>query len=230
MEREYRERYGVEGTVLYPSRGSDCPLFSVVPLHVRDKLQTPRVAYAGSLYGAISERPLQLMAQALFNNNGRLLIYGYDETSRSKMPLLNFPNVEFRGRIPSRQLIEALRCEADFLYLPMSFEPSMRTHMRLSFPSKLADYTAVGLPIIVHGPSDCSGVQWANEYPRAALAVTENTIGALSRVICLLLSNSNLRERLGQGALQVGSEFFSVSTACRVFFGALRNQAARWTP
>ena len=61
-------------------------------------------------------------------------------------------NVESRGFVPNTRLISVLRDEVDVLVLPMSFDPLERINMELSFPSKLTDYTATCLPILVWAP------------------------------------------------------------------------------
>jgi glycosyltransferase involved in cell wall biosynthesis len=226
MEREYRERYGAPGTVLLPSRGPECPRFSDPPAQVVADLEAPRVAFAGSLYGIGSERPLRQMADILAKLHGRLLIYGHDESSRADTHLLNLPNVEFRGKLPSKRLIETLRSEADILFLPMTFEVWMRTNMRLCFPSKLTDYSAVGLPIYVHGPEDCAAAVWATENPEVASVVTDPSSDALEAGLKQLIGDPALRRRLAVNALQVGAAQFSFSVARNTLTAALTKVAA----
>lgn len=226
MEGEYRQRYGVSGTVLLPNRGPDCPNFAAAPPQVFAALDAPRVAYAGSLYGVGSEEPLRQMAETLAKMRGRLLIYGHDETARSQMHLLNLPNVEFRGKLPSKLLIETLRREADILFLPMTFELWMRTNMRLCFPSKLTDYTAVGLPIFIHGPEDCAAALWAKENPGVAWVVTDPSLEAVEAGLRRLAAEPALRSGLATQALTVGEAQFSFSAARKIMISALTETPA----
>ena len=226
MEREYRQRYGVDGTVLLPNRGSDCPLFADAPPQVSQPLTVPRVAYAGSLYGADSERVLRPLADVLARNQGRLLIYGPDKDYRKSMTVLDLPNVELRGKMSSKALVEAFRCEVDLLYLSMTFQEDMRTNMRLCFPSKLTDYTAAGLPILIHGPEDCAAVSWARENPGAAWVVTDPSPEALGKALHTLMSDPGLRQSLASEAMRVGAAQFSFSAARRVLVSALLQKKA----
>ena len=58
---------------------------------------------------------------------------------------------------------------------------SDRINMEMAFPSKLADCTATGLPLLIYGPAYCSAVTWARENPGVAEVV--ETEGALSDAI-----------------------------------------------
>ena len=44
----------------------------------------------------------------------------------------------------------------------------------VSFPSKLADYTATGVPLLVMGAVYSSAVRWAREFDGAAAVVVED--------------------------------------------------------
>jgi hypothetical protein len=63
----------------------------------------------------------------------------------------------------------------------MSFNAVDRANMEISFPSKLTDYTAVGLPLLIYGPHYCSAVQWARENPGVAEVVTADNAETLER-------------------------------------------------
>ena len=100
-----------------------------------------------------------------------------------------------------------LRAETDALFVPMSFAASDRPNMELAFPSKLADYTATGVPLLIYGPSHCSAVAWARENPGVAEVVEAE--GGLSVAIAKLANNPGHRVLLGKRALDAGREYFS---------------------
>src|SRR5260370_26858667 len=141
-----------------------------------------------------------------------MILYG--STSRAEgAPLgLDLSNVEFPGLVSARELRERCQKEADFLYVPMSFGESVRVNMRLSFPSKLADYTEMGLPLLIYGPKYCSAVQWARKHPGVAEVVeTEDERELLEAV--KRLSNPETRRALAEEALRIGELYFSHSRA-----------------
>ena len=119
------------------------------------------------------------------------------------------------GLLSSSELMTRLREEADALFVPMSFDPRDCVNMQMAFPSKLADCTAVGLPLVIYGPSYCSAVVWARDNPGVAEVVEreDDLLPAIDR----LAGNSDLRLALAKRALEVGREYFSHDRVQQVF-------------
>jgi hypothetical protein len=117
-----------------------------------------------------------------------------------------------------------LRAEADGLFVPMSFSSEDHANMELSFPSKLTDYTAVGLPLVIYGPAYCSAVRWAREHCGVAEVIDEDTPEALIKAIIKLANDGSRRMQLGQAALEVGRNTFEYSVIFTVFRTALSTQ------
>ena len=153
MAAEYRERYGVQGGVLYPSRSREVQASLAVPDRVRERKHGLVVAFAGSINSPGYGRLLQRLAECLEPRGGTVLVFGPMNADGARLAGLDRQNIVLRGLLKSHELIERLRAEVDVLFVPMSFEASDHANMRISFPSKLADYTAVGLPILIMGPA-----------------------------------------------------------------------------
>jgi len=116
--------------------------------------------------------------------------------------------------------MKRLRAEVDVLFVPISFAPSDREYSELSFPSKLTDYTAVGLPLLIHGPDYCSAVRWARENPGVAEVVIAEPIGALEAAL-RNLSQPGHRMALAEQALRIGEQFFAHAAGEQVFRNSL---------
>src|SRR5687768_11770515 len=112
-----------------------------------------------------------------------------------------------------------LREEADALFVPMSFDESDRANMEMAFPSKLADYTATGLPLLIYGPTYCSAVVWARENPGVAEIVIASE--ELPTAVEHLSKDPNHRMTLGKRALEVGRQYFTHDRVQQVFQSAL---------
>lgn len=222
MVEKYQQMFGVRGTVLYPSRAADCPVYGKPPARISGELPRPVVAFAGTVNGPGYARALRGMADALAPLSGRLLIYGPLTQSQAEVIGLNQPNVELRGLVQSGELIARLRDEADILYVPMSFTDSDRINMGVGFPSKLADYTATGLPLLIHGPSYCSAVRWARENPGVAEVVEHEGGSNLRESVMRLCCDGSLRWQLGAEALEFGRKYFSHEGAKAVFLRSLQ--------
>src|SRR5206468_1594197 len=155
------------------------------------------------------------------------LIFGPLGSDDGRRGRLDLPNVEIRGLIKSREMLGRFRDEVDVLLVPMSFDASDRSNTEMNFPSKLADYTAVGLPLLIYGPAYSSAVRWAREnYGVAEVVDAENTKW-LSQAIHRLATNPAHRAALGARALEVGREYFTLQAAQSVFHDALREHWSR---
>lgn len=221
MAERYQNLYGTPGAVLYPMRAPDAPV-------AREAIQPKSrssftVAFAGTINGEGYIRRLQLMAEALRELGGTLLLYGPTTREQASRIGLDAPNIELRGLLQSSELIVRLRDEADLLFVPMSFRPEDRINMELSFPSKLTDYTATGLPLLINGPDYCSAVRWATENQCAEVVTDEGTKSLVDRLTTLRTSLEK-RFDLGDRAMASGDRSFSYKVLSQQFLAALATQ------
>ena len=225
MEETYKERYGVEGSVLYPSRAKGCNVVSTPVVRSRESRAGLVFAYAGSVnYEAYGDL-LRTLAEALDKSRSQLVIFGPVTESKASAFGLRRSNIRLGGLLPSGQLIERLKEEADVMFLPMSFEPQDRQNMEISFPSKLTDYTLTGLPLLIVGPNYCSAVRWTKEDPGVAEVVESLDSGLLQAAVDRLVASAAYRQRLASRALEVGRTYFSYETAQAIFLSALGSSA-----
>ena len=221
MEEEYRRCYRIQGDFLYPCRAKNCPVFDDNAA-TYTKTAGPLVgAYAGNIFYSGHAKLLKVLAAALGKHGGRLLIFGPHSTDQLRMFGLTQPNVLAQEAPSSEDLVRQLRQEADFLFVPMTFESDhCQRNMIMSFPSKLTDYTATGLPLLICGPYYSSALLWARKHAPVAEVVTSDTYEALEAALSRL-SDRGYREDLGRAALEVGNSLFSYSTAAGIFHHAL---------
>lgn len=221
MAAEYARAYGAAGSVLYPSRAADAPEFPGPPARLRRPDHPFTVAFAGTVNSPGYGRLLRGLADCLELFEGRLLLFG-PQTSNPAAAGLAHPRIRLEGLLTSADLMARLRAEADVLFLPMSFADRDRLNMRMSFPSKLTDYTSVALPLLICGPADCSAVQWATAYPGVAEVVTSEHREALTAAVARLATDPERRWTLAATAKAVGDQCFSAAAAAAVFETALR--------
>ena len=207
MSLSYGERYGKPACTIYPSRAATCPQYDEPPVRLAHNDHAFTVAFAGTINSSGYIRALVALQDALKLTGGRLLIFGPLSAETAQQMGLNDPNTEIRGLLPSTELLTTLRDEVDTLFVPMSFEPADRINMEMAFPSKLADYTATGVPLLIYGPSYCSAIAWARENPGVAEVV--ETESDLPSAIAKLANNPDHRVALGKRALDIGREYFS---------------------
>jgi glycosyltransferase involved in cell wall biosynthesis len=226
MEEMYYHQYGVKGIILHCSRGYQSPEFDRPPDKINNSSKGITVAYAGSLHLQGYIASLIKLARFLQKFNGHLLIYSsFTEQMVSKVGLTE-NNIKLRPFIPAKQMVETLRKEADVLYAPMTFEKKYDINMQVAFPSKLAEYTATGLPILIWGPPYCSAVRWANENSGIAEVIDNPSIDSLEPAIRRLASNPQYRYQMGLKAIEVGKKYFSHAAVSQKFFANLANSEA----
>jgi glycosyltransferase involved in cell wall biosynthesis len=221
MVERYTKEHGVPATLLYPLQGPNATE-GFIPVATGKFLRSsPTFAYAGTLTNRGYASALSELADVALQYNGRILIYGPVTRKQLQKFALDRANVALAGLLGSQELIKELRERADILFLPMSFDPADRTGMELCFPSKLADYTSVGLPILVYGPPYCSAVRWARENPGAAEVVQQQGPDALRSSVQKLVDDHGWRSQLAKGALAAGSKDFSYQNAMQTFYRTL---------
>lgn len=160
------QRYGVEGEVMYPNRGEE-----VQSLHFdrgkfdilkdeRDRRLT--LGYAGSLAYGYGEALVELIP-VLREVGARILISTPRPPEKLKELLVATDVVEW---MPHRADINAMWREmqerTDVMILPYS-NPAEGNELlyRTHFPSKLTEYLALGMPVVVSGPEFATGVRYA---------------------------------------------------------------------
>ena len=215
MQRDYETRYGVTAEVLYPSRASGLPVYADPPQRLARNDHQFTIAFAGTINSPGYVKALIALHDALADAGGRLLIFGPLTPEQARDVGLDLPNVVVGGLLSWPELMRRLREEVDALFVPMSFDVSDRSNMEMAFPSKLADCTAVGLPLLIYGPPYCSAVRWAIE--NAAVAAAVETQEGLAAVVQRWADDPALRQTLGQRALEIGEKYFAHDAVQAVF-------------
>jgi hypothetical protein len=206
MAEEFRRRYGAKGEVLYPSRACNTLEFEAPPPRLSGSCKPFTVAFCGTIYLDYA-RALQRMAVALQEIGGRLLVFGPKPFAGVDV-FLQEPNLELQGTLSSLEMIRRCREQAHAIFVPMSYSESDRHNMEISFPSKLADCTATGLPLIIDGPDYCSAVRWARENPGVSESITDESVDAL-RTALQQLQDPAVRVKLAREAIRRGKQYFA---------------------
>ena len=223
MRDHYVRRYGVGSEVVYPSQAAAARTYDAPAARVSHRSGPFTVAFAGSLnLGHVD--PVERIGTALRSLGGRLEIYGSNLAPELQARLTS-PVISFHPFLPSGELSERLRQRADVLLMPMSFDAVDAENMELCFPAKLADYTAMGIPILVVGPSYCSAVRWVRENAGVAQVVTNLATEALAEALCELTSDPTRRLNLATAALRVGQASFGHAQVQEHFFAAIAGAA-----
>ncbi len=221
MARTYEERYGAKGRVLYPSRAAGASSASRPPERLGKNLAPFTCAFAGTINSKGVVEALAILARCLEKIDGVLSIYGPLDAAQARASGLGASNIVLHGLLSSGQLMTELEDKAGALFVPMSFADGDRANMESGFPSKLTDYTATGVPLLIYGPEYCSAAQWAVANPGVAEVVTSPSEDALMVAVSRLASEPAHRLELAAGSIEAGIRYFSHDAAFEVFAAAL---------
>jgi len=227
MQEFYQKQYGVEGSVLYPSRAKDVAVFEQPPDKSIKSSTSLVFAYAGSINTRAYANSLISLAKVLEETGHHLVIYSPLSQESINQVGLNQLNITTHSLIPYQKLLHTLREEADILFVPMSFEEDHCFNMKIGFPSKLADYTAIGLPLLVWGPAYCSAVRWVKENPGVAELVENQEMTALADSIKKLTESPEYRYKLATNALIMGFNHFSHANVIQHFYQSLTGKSKK---
>lgn len=221
MRDSYAEEFGRKGRILPPSRGDAGRQYETPAPNSQRPLT---FGYAGTLYSR-GYRDLLVRLITDMPDDCRCIVYALD--ARSAIPTALHDRVTIRDPLPPQRLQEALRMDVDVLFCPSSFRAEERRAMCLNLPSKLVEYTSVGLPILVWGPPDSSPVLWAEEHPGAALIIQDETRQSIDAAVTKL-HDKEMRQTLAHRAMEVGLAQFSPDAVRAVFHEGLRNAQMSW--
>jgi hypothetical protein len=219
MREEFQSRYQTTFDVLYPSRGEDSPLPKLRAQAVPEG-SGPVYAYAGTIHHQWVINSLRTMGEILGAKGGRLDLYVPYPVSQLDAWGLSSPSVQLAGFFPPSVLADAISSTAHGLFLPASFNAAQKMDVSTLFPSKLVDYTAIGLPVLAWGPTYSSIARWAAENPGAVELVTEKDASALEAAIERLRAGEYARSVAAAG-MAAGERYFEAGTVRRQFYSRL---------
>lgn len=217
MVAEYKKRFGVDGEVLLPSRGRDSLCFEAPRPSIDDKTSGLTVTYAGSLNGRGFER-LEAFANEIVRHGHQLVVY-----TPSKPPSgIKLSSMQLRAPVSSRALVRQMHDESDLLLLWTDFAPENEEVIRTLFPSKMVDYTAACVPILVVAPKYACINDYLFSRPDAAELLNSQQPIEVAMSIDRLASRPAKRLALAKGAAKAGLRDFAYEKAWSTFATALR--------
>ena len=215
-----KERFGKPSTVLYfgppdsiQSRRPEESLSLKSPPHLT-------LGYAGQL-GLGYREGISALLNTLDKTATRLNVYTKDQHN-----LLNHPRIVNRGFFAPKELWPTVQAECDAVIIPYAFSGTITRVYRTHFPTKLSEYCWIGVPILIVGPEDATGVRWGQRHPEAALTATSPDSKGLAPLLEKLLSDGSLRTSLASGGAALARTEFDPIKIRRRFLGLLQQAAA----
>jgi hypothetical protein len=215
-----RQTYGVSSELFYPNRGPDSPE-PKVRTRPRANDRPIIVAHCGYVHLAGNAALLREVDRIVGGMGGNLDFYTSHADADLAWRGLKPPTSRRIGFFPASEMAERLGATANLLLLTASFDPADRVHESTLFPSKTADYTAVGLPILVWGPAYSSAARWAAENPGATLLFTDPDPAPVERAIRRIHADATEAAQLAAAAIAAGKRYFELSISRDLLYRAL---------
>ena len=129
----------------------------------KDSFKNPVIAYAGSLYVGQSDL-FSSIASALKKINGTLLLI----IPKDKFDLLNLPdysNVKYQEPFDKNvDVINFLSENASCILVPYPLDLTKHPWAATCFPSKLVEFSHLGLPLLTVAPPNTAFSNWAKRH------------------------------------------------------------------
>jgi hypothetical protein len=217
MSKEILRTCGVKSAIVYPTRGDDTPA-PRIRVSERPSARAPVLAHVGLIHADGTAALLRKVAALLGERGGTLDMYTRHSAEELTAWSLTPPLVRNQGFLSAAEMWQRIETTADGLFLTASFEEKDRRAVTTLFPSKLADYTAAGLPILIWGPEYSSAVCWARANPNAALVHTNLDPGPVRDALLRIISDRAFAAGVAANAIEAGKLYFDLDVARRAVF------------
>jgi glycosyltransferase involved in cell wall biosynthesis len=208
MADYFLSEFGAPGEVLLPPAADTPPSQTAEACRRLKKPGQLTLGYAGGLHYGYGEQ-LLAMLPVLRSTGTKIELFGPPPGGSVATLQAATDALHFNGYLtpPERAWEELLkRCDAvlqPYLNPAGGHALQYRTH----FPSKLGDCLSLGLPLLITGPTDASGVKWCIQHPGCALVVSDPAPTALAAALRSLQSDASLRVALAGYAQNVAGAF-----------------------
>jgi glycosyltransferase involved in cell wall biosynthesis len=186
MQAFYKERFGVESTVLFGSADVATSNIELRP-HQTENL---KLGYFGAV-AAWQLDALQLVARALNHNSAQLHIYSGADGLPAE---LCKEGVYFEGRISPANVLPTMR-NYDAILLPISFLETMRNMSEFNIATKMSEYLASGVPILAVGPPYAAMIKYLRLH-NAAIIAEDGNESDIEAALDLLGNRTKVKEIL----------------------------------
>ena len=215
--------------VMYPTRDLATSSYDQIAYRTTRATILLTFAYAGSIHGDSMFSQIISFARIAGELGHRLLVFTPQYINLAARANAASVLLDARAPLASEELSDRLRREADCLVVVQSHN-SERLEISTLFPTKFADYSATGLPIIVWAPVYSALVNFLKEYADCAELVTDANVDVVKLAIMRLAASPERRRQLAKNAMQIGKNCFSPEIAWTLFKAALLRTCLRASP
>jgi hypothetical protein len=220
MAELYCKRYGKCAEVIYPTWDLATSSHQQLASRTSQAKTSLTFAYAGSIHEDSVFKQIILFATIATQLGHRVLVYTPQYNELAARASSTSVVVKTCAPLPPEELFLRLRQEADCLMVVQSHDAELPQIATL-FPTKFADYSVLGLPIIVWAPAHSALVQFVAEYADCVELVTDANCEGIERGIMRLAGSPERRVQLAKNAMEMGKNYFSPVIAWTALKAAL---------
>lgn len=210
-------KFGCSGDVLLPSPSDNTMPRAIERARRLASDGVLTVGYAGTMaygYG----HGLAALLPAFSEAGVRLHVY-----SRGTLPGERSAAVTYRGFLPPEEAWRRIQEECDAVILPYGWHAHGHQDLyRTHFPSKLPEYLQLGMPVILAGPPDATGVKWGLRNPDAAVVLSRNDPAEWAAALRSLRESPEMREAFARNAVAAGRRDFDPAAIRGEFISLIR--------
>lgn len=226
LQKAYRDRYGIESTVIY----NPCPLPDLEALDKEKNVfdnQGINIVYTGAVYHAHYDafRNLIVALKSLKRTDMKLHIYTAQPESELAQNGISGPMVVYHRHISESAVPLVLR-SADILFLPLAFKSPISEVIQTSAPGKMGEYLSSGKAILVHAPEG-SFVSWYFRNNQCGVVVDRDDSGLLADELKKLLADPESESQFGKRARAAAERDFAVDRNRRKFIALLNGSCEK---
>jgi hypothetical protein len=219
MADVYEQRFGVPGEVILPThKGGEA--HGVSP-RVATAGSSLSFGYGGSINSAEEMDQIVGFAQRAHARGHRLIAFTPQHQLLSERAAAAGVPLAAHAPVHSDVLMETFRRDVDCLLLPQSMADNARPYVSTAFPTKWADYSTLGVPVLVFAPPESSSARFVQDHPGCAALVTSNDPAELDQALTRLEGSADYRRSLAETLLRAGRTEFSPDAAWQRFATAL---------
>ena len=149
----------------------------------------------------------------------RLEIYTDEKSKALYEPVLSvYSSVIFRPYVTHEEIMSVYERASALIHIE-SFDTENRNFIRYSLSTKISEYLATGLPILLYAPSDIFVAEYLKGHDAAAVVSNAEDLNV---VVERLTEDAPYRERIEKNAQRLAHEKHTVASAADVFSRAVK--------
>ncbi len=130
-------------------------------------------------------------------------------------------NIVVHPPVPHSQ-VSALVGRFDLLLLPLDFDKESLKFAKLSMPTKMTEYMASGVPVLVIAPEDSAIYQYSKKN-RVAFVCNTNNIQKIETVVSHILIDEETREEFSANGRKIAFEHHDVDKESKRFINLINS-------